>query len=493
MSILNNLLKDEKIRQSLSALREKLSQGQLSEEAVQELTDSDGVESYEAMIQHEDAKVRKNVALLLGDLAPYIASEEQKRISDLLMKAYQQENTLFVKESYVKGLGAYDTTEYTDDLRDRLKELQNGSFEEAELKHIRGERKQLEKILSKVDVTRREFAYTEQEFELLLTADEAVRECLHRDFAGSRISSSGLRIRSNAWKKVYSNPLYRQVLYLIPMKRGTVMTRENAGKILADSRLKDMLAKLLTGGAPYRFRIQWKGLPQEHKPASKEIGYDLEEASKGVFQNVPGDYEVEIQFQIRKDGTLAPFFRIPMMEVERFAYRKEALSTSTAPLAAATVVALTRQYMKRDAQIIDPFCGVGTLLIERNRSVAAREIYGLDTYGDAIQAARINSEAAGLRVNYINRDFFDFKHDYLFEEMITEFPDLFSKEVEEKEVFFQKFFEKTREITTEDAVLILLCNEGNLMKKYVRLHKDFTIEQTIDFRKRTKIFVIRRK
>ena len=211
------------------------------------------------------------------------------------------------------------------------------------------------------------------------------------------------------------------------------MTQDNAGEIIAASKLRTMLQQLLDGEAPYRFRIDWKGLPEEHKPASKAIGYALEEASKGAFQNVPSDYEVEIQFQIRKDGTLAPFFRLPKMEVERFAYRKEAIAMSTAPYAAATIVALTKQYMKRDAQIIDPFCGVGTLLVERNRRVKAREIYGVDIYGDGIRSARVNAEAAGVQVNFINRDYFDFQHDYLFDEVITEFPDLFSKEPEEKE------------------------------------------------------------
>jgi hypothetical protein len=277
------------------------------------------------------------------------------------------------------------------------------------------------------------------------------------------------------------------------MKRGTVMTKENVGAVIAESKMKVMLDQLLVGGAPYRFRIQWKGLPEEHKPASKEIGFAIEEASKGVFQNVPSDYDVELQFQIRKDGTLAPFFRLPMMEMQRFAYRKEALSTSTAPLTAASMVALSKKYMKKDAQIIDPFCGVGTLLIERHRALHAREIYGLDTFGDAIRAARVNTEAAGMHANYINRDYFDFKHDYLFDEVITEFPDLYSKEPKEREDFYQAFFRKTKEITTDSAVLILLSNEEKLLKKLMRLSSDYTLEQTIAFRKRSKIFIIRRK
>ena len=45
-------------------------------------------------------------------------------------------------------------------------------------------------------------------------------------------------------------------------------------------------------------------------------------------------------------------------------------------------------YLKETAQIMDPFCGVGTLLIERAHVVPAREIYATDTYGDAITMGR---------------------------------------------------------------------------------------------------------
>ncbi|MBQ1901269.1 MAG: methyltransferase [Lachnospiraceae bacterium] len=493
MNRLKELCKDKKVRQSLSQIREALSEGVLPEEELLDFVNADSILDYEALFQNDDAKVRKNLALLIGDIEPYISEEHKMYFSDLLMKYYQLEETLFVKESYVKGLASYDITAYKEVLKNRLEELQNQEHEQAELKHVRGERKQLEKILSSTDAVERKFSYTEQEFELLLTADELIRDGLAQFFHGARVSASGVRIRSNEWKKIYSNGLYNEVLYLIPMKRGTVLTKENAGSVLADSKLKSMLDQLLTGGAPYHFRIQWKGLPEEHKPASKEIGFVLEEASKGVFQNVPSDYDVEIQFQIRKDGTLAPFFRLPMMEIERFAYRREFLPTSTAPATAAAMVSLAGKYMRRDAQIIDPFCGVGTLLIERHRFIHAREIYGLDTYGDAIRSARVNTEAAGMHANYINRDYFDFKHDYLFDEVITEFPDLFAKEPEEREAFYKSFFKKTMEITTEDAVLILLSNEEKLIKKLVRLSSDYRMEQVIDFRKRSKIFILRRK
>ena len=57
-----------------------------------------------------------------------------------------------------------------------------------------------------------------------------------------------------------------------------------------------------------------------------------------------------------------------------------------------------------------------------------------------------------------------------------------------------KIFDDWRSrVTEEDAVLILLSNEEKLLKKLVRLSSDYRMEQVIDFRKRSKIFILRRK
>lgn len=43
------------------------------------------------------------------------------------------------------------------------------------------------------------------------------------------------------------------------------------------------------------------------------------------------------------------------------------------PSLAALIMELAAPYLKENAQIIDPFCGVGTMLIERDIRVPARE------------------------------------------------------------------------------------------------------------------------
>ena len=83
---------------------------------------------------------------------------------------------------------------------------------------------------------------------------------------------------------------------------------------------------------------------------------------------------------------------------------------------------LVRNYLEEGANVLDPFCGVGTMLIERDKLVKAGQMYGVDTFGKAIEGARINTSKAGAHANYINRNYFDFEHSMLFDEIITDMP-----------------------------------------------------------------------
>ena len=71
------------------------------------------------------------------------------------------------------------------------------------------------------------------------------------------------------------------------------------------------------------------------------------------------------------------------------------------PSLAALIMELAAPYLKENAQIIDPFCGVGTMLIERDIRVPAREKYGTDIFGEAIDGARENAALAGEQINFI--------------------------------------------------------------------------------------------
>jgi len=178
----------------------------------------------------------------------------------------------------------------------------------------------------------------------------------------------------------------------------------------------------------------------------------------------------------------------------RFDYRREVVASSIAPVNAALTAALAEKYLKEGAQILDPFCGVGTMLLERNRRVAANPMYGVDIFGEAIEKARENTRRDGSVVNYINRDFFDFTHGYLFDEIITDMPRITAQgKGEELAQLYRRFFEKALTHLKEEAVMILYTMNPELVAQGIRGRREYEIaeEFLINEKNQTKVFVLK--
>ena len=199
-----------------------------------------------------------------------------------------------------------------------------------------------------------------------------------------------------------------------------------------------------------------------------------QKAIQGKIDPVIGR-EFEIRLIENKNNTLAVLLKLNTIKDERFSYRKAVIPTSIKPFKAAILVALAKEYMKKDAQILDPFCGVGTLLLERMKCVSAKEVYGLDIYGEAIEKAKINSVDIGANIHYINRDYYDFKHDYLFDEIITEFPARGKMSRDEMDELYEMFFNKSKEHLHNGGILAISSNEVGFIKKYLRLNKEYRL------------------
>ena len=184
------------------------------------------------------------------------------------------------------------------------------------------------------------------------------------------------------------------------------------------------------------------------------------------MRNSNSDYEVELRLIERKDHTLVPMLKLFTLPDTRFAYRKETTAQSTSASTAALAASLAALYLREGAQILDPFCGVGTLLIERCLLCPADPVYGVDRYAEAIEKARVNSETIQetrhAPIHYVNKDFFDFTHEYPFDEIITHLPDL--QEGEEK-AFCEQFLTKAATLLKDSAVLVLLTDAPDALKE----------------------------
>ena len=96
------------------------------------------------MLEDEDAKVRKNTALIMGELAV-------PEFVDKLFEAYIKEDKLFVKGDYLVALSHLDYRHLLEELKERLSFLTTSNFEETSMKHIHEEMKILTNMILDIE------------------------------------------------------------------------------------------------------------------------------------------------------------------------------------------------------------------------------------------------------------------------------------------------------------------------------------------------------
>lgn len=482
------LKENKNLRENLSALRRIVKNPAEKNHLINLIGDGELLIGF---LQADDPKTRKNAALLLGDL-------QLQPAADPLWDAYERETTLFVKSAYLTALGKMETSAYLDVFKRRMAELAAMETSADEKKHIDGELRELQKIITGIEgIAGHRFCGLTEEHTFVLTTN---RECRNATLTEveeltarvPRIASLhplGVAVRSKELPPFLNLRTYRELLFPIHVSCGTTQKTPTAASAAAEVWNSDLFPLLLechSEGAPFYFRLELKGVMQLDKKSSfaKRFSSELERLSERKLINSTGDYELEIRLIEKKEGGYAPFVRLCTIPVKRFAYRKHAISTSVHPATAALLMQLAKPYLKKNAQILDPFCGVGTMLIERDIRVPAGEIYGVDLFGEAIRMARENAKAAGEQIYFINRDFFRFEHDHLFDEIITDMPAGGKQTREETDALYANFFVKSRELLKAGGVMILYTNEEGLLRKHLRLQSEFHLIQQFEIRKK---------
>ena len=111
------------------------------------------------------------------------------------------------------------------------------------------------------------------------------------------------------------------------------------------------------------------------------------------------------------------------MEDERFVYRKESIAVYRPGECSTDHADRRRPSESKKLTGTDPFCGVGTMLIERKYFRSADPLYGVDIFmrKDSESKTILGDENANLII-LPETSFFTFEHDYLFDELITDMP-----------------------------------------------------------------------
>ena len=418
------------------------------------------------LLKNEDPKVRKNAALILGDM-------ETEEVLPFLFSAYQKENTLFVRSDYLRAMQKLDYRFYVEKLKKRLETLQSIELKEENRKHVREETAQLQSMILKYEKPKKHiFIGYEPAPEVILVTNRHQTAAVREQVTTGKVTqlAQGLRIKNGNLRELVNIRLYTELLFLVPDSRPISGTPWEIGESLAKMGLADFLERLHKKGGCFYYRMEVKGgMPLEKKGVFiRRVSEALDALCNGRMRNNAAEYEVELRLLQRKDGSFTPMIRLFTLPDHRFDYRKEVIASSISPVNAALTVWLARNYLKENAQILDPFCGVGTMLLERNKLVPADPMYGVDLFGEAIEKARENTKRDGSIVHYINRDFFDFTHGHLFDELITDMPrNEGVKGSADTEMLYQKFFERAPEFLKDEAVMVLYTMEPDLVRKII--------------------------
>jgi len=494
-TLLENIMNGIDVRQNLSQLRQEIKETNPKSELLELIGEDDKfIDGIKDLLNSEDAKTRKNAALLMGDLGieDFCAS---------LFNAYQAEVQMFVKSAYLTALKSFNYFDYLPDFKNRLIELAEIDLTIENKKHVEEEMRALTELIVDMEgIVAHKFGGFNEAYDCILLTNRLhtnVTEAQLSEISGcdARSFNAGVEVKTNNLYNILPIRTYSELLFTIRGMKNCEMDAIPAALTISKSDLLTVLKKAHSGTTPFYFRVEIKSkMPLDKKSIfAKKFSSELERLSNRELLNSPSNYEFEIRMIENKLGTFNVLLKFNTIKDERFSYRIESISSSIKPVNAALLVALAKDYMIDNARVLDPFCGVGTMLIERQKVVKANTSYGIDILGKAIDKAKINTEAAGQIIHYINRDFFDFTHEYVFDEIFTNMPSSIGRTTEE-DIYelYKKFFDTAKNFLTQDGTIIMYSHNRNYVNQLASENR-FTIIKEIEImdKEETFLFVIR--
>ncbi|MCR5097896.1 MAG: methyltransferase domain-containing protein [Lachnospiraceae bacterium] len=319
-----------------------------------------------------------------------------------------------------------------------------------------------------------------------------------------RTTPFGVRVMTDDLDTVTRCRLFDRLYLTIPIKRGEKLTEENAKDTVESSMLRRILDTCVSGERPIpcRIRVEVPGMGNKNKTAEK--ARDVARRLTGAFSDAvsaavgdaveptTGNYECELYFPRRPDKTFGFYLWIACLGDKRFDYRRELAATSMSAVRAATMMEMLHDYLIEGDSVLDPFCGTGTLIIERKKKGVTGNAFGIDISAQMISGARENAALASEHIHFIQRDFFEFTYDNVIDEIITEMPDLYRRNDREKRGFFSSFVKKCMELTAEGSLMCVLTGDGDIFAAVIKKEGHLELAERISFGGKREVFIIRR-
>ncbi len=319
----------------------------------------------DALMAMDDDKARKSIYKLIGLIAP-------DACADKLVDALKTEQTRFVRPSIILALG---------NTKDPLRYLKNYVVEPGDDKHVQAERDALKKAMDKAADTSQQTPFVPR------LPETATLTAIKPEALEAELKAKQIPYRPWRLKDTFDAP--SASLNKLRCFEDALFDAGGANDFSSVAQKLDAM-----GCKGYFYRIEAGALrPEKRREAIQKISAGL--AAYGYTDN-PSAYAFELRLL---GGHL-----YLKWDDHRFDYRKESISASINPVTAASIMRVCEPYMMPDADVLDPFCGSGTMLIERAMIKPAASLVGVDISAQAIKAAIANRRASGLRIALIHGD-----------------------------------------------------------------------------------------
>ncbi len=411
-------------------------------------------------LQSENPKLRKNAARLMGEL-------QMAGSAEALLAALKKETQRFVRPSLLLALGKTGGEEAKAAL---AAYTVPAAENETEKKHFDEEQEALFTALSALAAPKRHaFDGLKKPYLLELRAPDRLSQMLSEElnelgFPDARaVNSESVRLTTSDVASVMKARCFTELLFVAAEDAGLA---PKSIVFKAKGFLEELLAGAHGGEPPFGYRIEIRGQADDRAALIKETARLL---NGETLVNAPGSYEAELRAEVKPNGGARLFVKLYTLPDERFSYRVGALPASMHPATAAAVLRFARAYLKENARVLDPFCGSGTFLIERERLSSCGALTGVDIAHEAVSVARQNAAAANSKAKFIVNDCLRFEANRRYDEVISNLP--FGNRVgthAQNERLYAGFLKLLPLWLRPGGVAVLYTMEFTLMKKLLK-------------------------
>jgi len=420
-------------------------------------------EHFNILVNDSDSKTRKNTYIFMGNFA------NKDYVVDLI-KLLKVEQTNYCVSSLILSLGNYKIKNI-DEILEKYLSIINERVNRGEILEVHYNEivNSVNKVLNKsTSGVNHEFVKLDRELDLYLTCMSSLSSSSYNKikalFMNARKYKNGVFITSSDLDKVYKIRCFYECLVSV---NGTNLDKEKVLSNIGDFLNSNILENSHKGEGSFSYRIEFVSSKnkQEKMNMYNEINKYISTNFDRKYHNNPSSYEFEIRL-IDNDTSYDVFYKLCTYKDNRYDYRIKDVPASINPSSANMMLEEMKKYLKKDASVLDPFCGTSTMLIERSY-ISTCTLTGVDIDKKAIEYSYINSNKAGVKINLINKNILDYEGYY--DEIISNMP--YGNRVsnhKNNEILYKAFINKLPNMLNDNGVAILLTSELALMKKVIK-------------------------